>query len=243
MKLIFFTSIALFCVVLVHAQTVDEILSKSFASIGGIEKWKALNSFTCTGKAFLGQDFPMVIYKMKPNKSKMTMNIQGTEIVMSAYDGTTAWQLNPLGGGKDPMKLSDEIAVELKEDEFESPYIDYKTKGHEVSLVGKEEIDGMMCYKIKIIRNKNNPKDDITEFTYFDLESFIPLIEVKYARSGAEKGTEMKTYLSDYQEVNGLMFPFSIEQKVNGKSQFKASFDKITINDIKDESVFAYPKK
>jgi hypothetical protein len=57
------------------------------------------------------------------------------------------------------------------------------------------------------------------------------------------KGQEVKTYLSDYQEVGGLMFAFSMEQKVNGQTAFKATMEKITLNDINDDTIFAFPKK
>ena len=101
----------------------------------------------------------------------------------------------------------------------------------------------MKCFKIKLVRNKNNPKEDITEVHYFESENFVPMMRTTYIRSGRQKGTEVKGYLSDYQEVNGLMFPFSLEQKINGQSLSKITIEKITINDITDDSIFAFPKK
>lgn len=244
MKLRFFIIPMLFmCFASAKAQTADEVLSKYFANTGGLEKWKTLQSRTSTGKAFFGQDFPMTIYEMAPNKQRMEVNVQGMLLIPQAFDGTTAWTLNPMQGGKDPVKLDDEQAKELKDDQFEDNFIDYKKKGHEVILEGTEEIDGMKCYKLKLVRNKNNDKEDITEVHYFDSENFVPLVVSRYIRSGPQKGTEVKSYLSDYQDVGGLMFPFSMEQKVNGQTVFKVTLEKITINDIKDESIFAFPKQ
>ena len=240
--------LVLLCFVAVHAQTtktlsVDEILAKSFEATGGIEKWKALKSRTSVGKAFFGQEFPMSIYEKAPNKQKTVVNVQGTEIIFNAYDGTDAWTLNPLQGGKDPVKMDDEQSKEIKDEEFEDDFIDYKKKGHEVTLEGTEEVDGVKCYKIKLVRNKNNPKDDVTELHYFDSENFVTIMQAVYIRTGPQKGTEVKVYLSDYQDVNGLLFPFSVEQKVNGQSASKITIEKITLNDISDDSIFAFPKK
>ena len=233
----------LVCFASAQAQTADEILAKYFASIGGLDKWKSLKSFTQTGKAQMGQDFPLVLYGKAPNKIKVVLNVQGTELVLQAYDGTTAWMLNPLSGGKDPVKMDDEMAKEVKDEEFEDDFIDYKKKGHEVTLEGTEEVDGVKCYKIKLVRNKHNDKEDITEVHYFDSENFVPICQVSYVRSGPQKGTEIKSYMSDYQDVNGLMFPFSMEQKVNGQTAMKMTWEKISINDITDDSLFAFPKK
>ena len=237
------TTVFLLCFVASQAQTADEILAKYFSATGGLDKWKALKSRTMTGKAFFGQDFPMTVYEKAPNRQKTVVNVQGTELILNAYDGQDAWQLNPLQGGKDPVKLDDEAAKEVKDEEFEDDFIDYKKKGHEVTLEGTEEVDGVKCFKIKLVRNKNNPKDDITELHYFDSENFVPIMQASYVRSGPQKGTEVKSYMSDYQEVNGLMFPFSLEQKINGQSLSKITIEKITLNDIKDDAIFAFPKK
>ncbi len=237
------TVVALLCFAAVQGQTADEILAKYFENTGGLDKWKALKAFTQTGKGYQqGIEFPVVIYAKAPNKVKMVMNIQGTEFIPQAYDGTTAWMLNPFGGGKDHVKMDDEQSKEIKDEEFEDDFIDYKKKGHEVTLEGTEEVDGVKCFKVKLIRNKNNPKDDITEVHYFDAENFVPIVQVSYVRTGAGKGTEVKSYLSDYQEVDGLMFPFSIEQKVNGQTAFKMAMEKMNTADI-DDNVFAFPKK
>ncbi len=236
------TALALICFVAAQAQTADEILAKYFTATGGLDKWKALKSKTMEGKAFMGQEFPMTIYEKAPNKQKTVVNVQGTELILNVYDGKDAWMLNPLQGGKDPVKLDDEQAKDVKDEEFEDDFIDYKKKGHEVTLEGTEEVDGVKCYKIKLVRNKNNPKEDITEIHYFDSENFVPIMQASFVRSGPQKGTEVKAYLSDYQDVSGLMFPFSIEQKVNGQTS-KITIQKITINDIMDDSIFAFPKK
>lgn len=242
------TAVALMCFLATQAQTaktltVDEILAKYFETTGGIEKWKALKSRTMVGKAFFGQEFPMTVYEKAPNMQKTVVNVQGTEIMINVYDGKEAWMLNPLQGGKDAVKMDDEQAKEIKDEEFEDDFIDYKKKGHEPTLEGTEEVDGVKCYKVKLVRNKNNPKDDITEVHYFDSENFVPIMQTVYVRSGPQKGTEVNVYLSDYQDVNGLMFPFALEQKIKGQSVSKITIDKITLNDVSDDSIFAFPKK
>jgi len=240
------TMLAVVCFVAANAQslkTADEVLAKYFENTGGLDKWKSLKSYTQKGKAFMGQEFPMAVYAKAPNKVKMVVNVQGTELVLQAFDGTTAWSLNPFQGGKDPVKMDDEAAKEFKDEEFEEEFIDYKKKGHEVTLEGVEEIDGVKCYKIKLVKNKNNPKDDATEIHFFDSENFVPIVQYSYVRTGPQKGTEIKTYLSDYQEAGGLIFPFSMEQKVNGQTVFKATMEKIIINDVTDDTIFAFPKK
>jgi hypothetical protein len=240
------TLLALLVIFSSQAQTLtaDEILAKSFATIGAVEKWKAVKSRTSTGKVAFGpQEFPMTQYEMAPNKQKVVVNVPGMEIVLTSYDGVDAWSFIPPQGATQPVKMSEEQAKDVKDQEFENSFIDYKKKGHEVTLEGTEDIDGIKCYKVKLVRNKNNPKDDITEIHYIAADYFVEIMQVAFATSGQLKGMEIRTYMSDYQEAGGLMFPFLVEQKVNGQTALKFKVEKVTLNDIKDETIFAFPKK
>jgi outer membrane lipoprotein-sorting protein len=239
-SLTFLFAVAIFCV---NAQTADEILAKYFENTGGLAKWKAVKSIKMEAKVPTPQgEFPATMYMKAPNKSKMVFNIQGKELVQMAYDGETAWSLNPLAGGTDPVKLDAETSKAVQDRETESPFIDYTKKGHVVTLEGKEEVEGVQCFKIKLEKNKNNPKDDVTEFHFFDAENFVPIMQRSFIPFGPMKGQQVESYLSDYQEVSGLMVPFAIEEKMNGSVVSKILVQKISFENI-DDSVFAFPKK
>lgn len=242
MKLRFTLVLAVVCF-FAQAQSADEILAKYLENTGGVDKWKALQSVKMTGKMNMqGMDFPVTMYRKTPAKQKMQIQVQGIEIVQ-AYDGTDAWMINPMMGGKDPIKMSDEESKEFKDQKFEDEFIDYKKKGHEVTLLGSEEVDGVKCHKIQIIKNKNNDQEDVTEVHFFDAENFVPIVQVSYARSGPAKGQEVRTYLSDYQEVGGFMLPFFMESKVNGQTVQKLTLESVTFNEAIDDTAFAFPKK
>jgi outer membrane lipoprotein-sorting protein len=231
------------CLVLAtRAQTVDEILTKYFESTGGVEKWKALKSRKSVGKiSFQNMDFPLAMYERAPNKMRLEFSVQGLQIIQ-AYDGTDAWMINPLQGGTAAVKMSDEEAKEFKDNDFEDEFIDYKTKGHGVELLGSEEIEGVKCHKIQLVKNKTTEKEDVTEVHFIDSENFVPIMIVTYAKSGPAKGQEMKTYLSDYQDVNGLMMPFFIEVKSSGATVQKITVDKVTLDEAIEDKFFAFPK-
>jgi outer membrane lipoprotein-sorting protein len=243
MKRLLLFLLILFAGVSTYAQTADEILAKYLETTGGVQNWKALKTMKATGKMSMqGMDLDFIMTNKVPNKVHIVIKVQGQEIVQ-AYDGIDAWMLNPLAGGKEPVKLPEEQAKQFTEEELEDEFIDYKKKGHEVKLLGKEEVDGTSCYKIELIKNKNNDKEDVTEIHYFDAENFVPIMTKSYARSGPSKGQEAQTYLSDYQEVNGLMMPFSMETKSNGQTVQKMTFQKITTNESVEDTLFAFPKK
>jgi outer membrane lipoprotein-sorting protein len=222
--------------------TVDDILTRYFEVIGGADKWKALQSMNASGNLTTqGFDLPFTSHAKRPNKMRMLIQVQGMEIIQ-AYDGVDAWALNPMMGGKDPVKMPVEDSKDFRDQKFESEYIDYKKKGHALTLLGTEEIEGVKCFKLELIKNKHNDEEDVTEIHYFDSENYVPIMVLAYARSGQMKGAEIKSYLSDYQEVNGLMMPFSLEIKYNGQTVQKLSYQKVTFNETIDDSIFAFPK-
>jgi outer membrane lipoprotein-sorting protein len=226
-----------------QAQKVDDILAKYFENTGGLENWKKLKSMKMIGKTAFGpQEFPFELEMKYPGMFRINVDVQGQKLIQ-ACDGTVAWMINPFQGGTEPQKLPDDLAKEFLEQKFESEFVDYTKKGHEVTLEGKEEVDGVSCYKIKLIKNKNNDKEDVTEYHFFDAENYVPIMVTTFARSGPAKGMEAKQYFSDYQEVGGFILPFYMETKVNGQTQQKMMYEKYVLNQPVDDAIFAFPKK
>ena len=52
-----------------------------------------------------------------------------------------------------------------------------------------------------------------------------------------------ETKMSDYQEVDGLYFPFSITQGVKDGAGQPITIDKIELNPTVDDAVFEFPKE
>jgi outer membrane lipoprotein-sorting protein len=222
----------------VHAQTIDEIISKYHESMGGLDKLKALKSIKLSGKMPTPMgDFSMVIFKKFPNLTKTEMDIQG-QLMVQAFDGETAWMINPMMGSTEPQKLEGEMAKSIiDQSEFEDPFIDYAAKGHEVSLEGDEIIEGVECYKIKLVMNQNNDEDVRTQFYFLDKELYLPLL-VKTRINDME----INTYMSDYQEVDeGLIVAFNIEVRMEGQPSQMISIDSVEVNIEMDDGFFRFP--
>ena len=221
-----------------EAQTPDEIINNYYEVIGGIDAWKNLNSMKMTGTAEnFGMSFPITVYSMRPNLQKVVVDIQGQQFV-EAFDGEVAWTINPFMGGTDPVKKSEEEAKEAAKQVFEDDLINYKDKEHRVSLEGTEEIDGIETFKLKLTR-----ADGEEIIYFFDTENFVPVVIRRYINTGEMKGKAIDTYVSDYNEVNGIMMPFSYEQKVDGQTFMKSNFSTIELNPEISETEFKFPEK
>lgn len=219
--------------------SLDDILSNYFENIGGVDAWKKIKSMEMSGNsAVQGMSMPVIIRTMEPAYFKMEMDFQGKKFIQ-AYDGETAWMLNPFMGGTEPQKMDEEQSKQMKKQKFQDEFIDYEEKGHKVELAGTEEIDGTETYKVKMTK-----KDGDIVFYYFDMENFVPIMLKSFVDSGPMKGQTAETYMSDYQEVDGLMMAHTTEQKVAGQTAFSFTVEKVTLNpEGVDATTFAFPEK
>lgn len=218
------------------AQSVDEILANYFENMGGLEKLKEQKSRKMeTNMSMGGMEFAAVITEKEPNKQRVDVDIQGMQLVQ-AYDGETAWTINPFATGTEPQKMPDHEAEEMIKQKFQDPFIDYEAKGHTVELEGQEEIEGAQCYKLKLTKENGD-----IEYHYFDAEYFVPVMARTTQSAGPMAGMAAETYLSDYQEVDGLMFPFYLETKVNGQTAQTITITSVELNPEVEDDFFLFP--
>ncbi len=238
LKNLFCLFLAISAISFVNAQTVDEILTTMLENTGGVDNWKAVKTRKTIAKMGMqGMEFQGTIYEKHPNQQRIEIDIQGMQLIQ-AYDGETAWWINPMQGGMDPQKMPAEMAEQMTSQKFESEFIDYKEKGHTIELLGKKDVDGTECFELKMTL-----KEGDVQYHYVDTESFAVIMFKMAIKAGPAKGQEAMTYLSDYQEVGGLMIPHSMESKVGGQTMQKITVESIALNPELENKFFAYPKK
>ena len=228
-----------------QAQSADDIIAQYFENTGGMDKWTSLKCIESKGVAPSPQgDFDFTVYNKAPNKTKIVVDVQGKTLIPQAYDGEVAWGLNPFAGGTTAQKVPEEMAWTIADQaEFEPVYINYAKKGHEISLEGEETVDGAETYKLKVVKNKNNDKPEITEYHFFDKENMVPIMIRTSVLVGPSKGMETESYMSDYQETDyGIYMPFYIENRSNGQVNQKIVIKEVVINGEMDDSIFAFPE-
>ncbi len=237
-KIVTVAAMAALVTSMASAQTVDEIIAKSNAARGGLDRIKAITSSQMVGKGFMqGMELPMTIVWKRPNRVRMEMTIQG-KVIIQAFDSTSGWMIMPLMGSTDPEKMTAEDSKEIaKRADFDGDLVDYQKKGHKVEFVGKEDLDGAPAYKLKVTL-----KNGDIEYVFIDAESSLELKRISKVKSqGAE--IEIETFSSDYKPVDSVLFPHAIESKVKGQTAMQLTFEKIEFNVPVADSVFVMPAK
>jgi hypothetical protein len=220
-----------------YAQSVDEVIAKNIQAHGGLEKIKAVQSIRITGKFSQGSFRAGFLQENKrPSMVREEALIQGLAQIQ-AYDGKTGWQVSPFGGRKDPELLSQDDLKGLTIDaDIEGPLVDYQEKGHKAELAGHDSVEGTDCYKVKLTL-----KNGDVRYYFLDADSFLEIkMENQSNIRGAVQFTE--NYYGDYEQVNGVYFPFAFEGGEKGSSvRTKYTVEKIEVNVPLEDSLFSMP--
>ena len=222
---------------LAQAQTVDDVITKNIQAHGGLDKLKSIKSLRLSAKFSQGPfraDYRQE--NKRGDKVREEFIIQGLAQVQ-AYDGKTGWQISPFGGRKDPELLSqDDLKSLVVDSDIDGPLVDYKEKGHKAELVGHDSMEGTDCFKVKL-----SMKNGDVRYYYFDADSYLELkLEVQTTIRGALQESEL--YYGDYEQVNGIYYPFAVEQAQKGSSsRSQITVEKIEQNIALDDAKFTMP--
>ena len=231
----------------INAQSLDEIIDNYFENTGGKDQWEKLEGLKLSAKINqMGMEIPLDIVQLKSGKQLTEINFQGQSIKQGVFDGNVLWSINMMT--QKPEKSDQETTDNVKREmgDFPDPFLNYKDKGYIAELIGKEEIDGAECFKIKLTKKPlvidGNEVENVS-FYFFDTENFVPIVVHSEIKSGPMKGQVSEIKMSDYQEVEGLYFPFSMVQGLKGQEGQTITFDQISINPEIEDSEFDFPEE
>ncbi len=220
--------------------TVDDLVAKNIEAKGGAAALKGIQTIRFEGRLVANQGQLQLTYtqvKKRPGKVRTDAVLQGM-VLVQAYDGAGGWKIYPFQGRKDPEKISADEAKSMVEDaEIGGPLEDWKAQGKTLTYLGTEDVEGTAAHKIKVVR-----KNGDVSFVYLDPDHFL---EIRVLDQRVEQGAkvEVETDLGDYEKINGVYLPFSIEAGSKGSpDKQKIILEKGEANIAVDDAIFNFPK-
>ncbi len=201
----------------IQAQTADEVINRYIETIGGKQKLNALSSTKMELVAnYQGMEIPVEVSNTKDGKMLVKINLMGKEMTQVAFDGTSGWSTNMMTMKAEKMASEDiENMKNTTAKDFPDPFLNYQQKGYKVEYIGKESKEGTECHKIKLTKlpqTVNGEKMDDVTFYYFDTENNVIVMTETEIKEGPMKGQMATSKMSNYQEVDGIYFPFTMNQ-------------------------------
>ena len=156
--------------------------------------------------------------------------------MIMAYDGEIGWAVQPWTGSTEPVDLvGPDLRSVLELSDLEGGLWNYKEKGHQLELLGTEELEGNKVHVLKL-----TTKDGDIQKYYIDTESNLAS-KMTYKLVINDQETEIASYMSNYQDVEGILVPFTTEQTFNGQSGMTINVEAVKYNEDIDDALFEKP--
>lgn len=238
LKLAAFFIVAALSVTSVKAQTADEVISKHVEAIGGLDKWKGITSMIQTGTMTAqGAQLEVVATVLNGKGSRQDINVMGMNNYM-ILTPTEGWRFFPVQGQQSPEALTaDDVKDNQDGLDIAGGIVDYKAKGHTVEFLGKEDVDGTECFKVKLTM-----KGGKVQTYYFDPSTYYIIKSVSVTKSNGQEVELTSTY-SNYQKLpEGITVPMNIGIPFGPGMTFEFLVSKVELNKPIDESIFKVTK-
>lgn len=220
---------ALLVVQFAQAQTVDEVVDKYIAALGGKEKLASLKTVKMEGSMSVqGTDLTITSTRTHMVGIRLDIEVMGTSNyqVANTTKGASFW---PIRGQDSPEPMEEEQFKSAQNQmDLQGALCNYKEKGTTVELLGKETIDGAETNKLKVTY-----KNGIVANYFIDAKTSRLLKSTGKAVVNGQE-TDIETTYGDYkQNADGYWFPYSITNM-----QGTIAYDKISTNLPIDESIY-----
>lgn len=216
--------------------TAEEIMEKHIEALGGRARREKNTSSVSKGTLVVSAqniEAPMQIYQKAPNKRLMVFTVPGYGEMKNGFDGQVAWSQAP---NQEAKELEGAQAANAKRDAVFNGELHWRETYPKVELGEMEKSGDREFYVIRA-----TPKDGSARVLYYDAKTFL-LDHLEATVESPQGSVTVKSFLSDYRDVDGLKAPFEMKQVLpNGDFIFKLA--EIKYNVEIDDAKFAKPAK
>ncbi len=219
------------------SQSPEEIVQKMVKAMGGKKALEGIQDTTMTGTIELpqmGLSGTITVYKKEPDKRRADIEVMGM-LITQAYDGKTAWWINPQTGATEEMPETE--AANAKREAMPSVAIlDPAKYGLSFTYKGKEKVDE----KDHFVLEETFP-DGFRVTLYLDTQTYL------VTKSTGTVNTQMgevafEQLASDHKKVGGLTVPHTMRTFYNGAEYMTITLSEVKFNTGLEDSLFAMEK-
>lgn len=216
-----------------YAQKVGDVLEKMIEAQGGRKALGNIKDTTMVGTmeiAMAGMSGSLTMYHKEPNKMRMDFEMMGMVITM-AYDGETAWWVNPQTGATEEMPMDQAEGI-VRQAWGNDILLNPEKHGVTYELTGKETLEGKEYYLIK-----QSFPDGWSMTSYIDAQTYLTY---KSVSTQLQMGVEVETeaFISDWKKVDGIMTAHMVKSFAGGEEVMTMSFTEVKYNTGIEDSIF-----
>lgn len=184
------------------AETADEIVERYLEALGGKQKLLSLSTVKMEGMLSVqGIEVALTITAKQQIGMRTDIAVPGMGEGYQIMNTTKGWSFMPFQGQTEPTEVTaEEFNNGQSSLDIQGSLLNYKEKGSIIEVIGKENVDGAPCHKLKI-----TTKSGKMSIYFIDANTYL---RVKAISITAEK--ESETTYSDFRKnADGFMYPYS----------------------------------
>lgn len=215
--------------VIATSRSVDAVLDDYYEAVGGYQRIKGVRARRMRGVYHEGKLLAQTeIVQMRPNLRRVVVH-GGAWDHYEGFDGAPYEFHRDSGKAGRLSRVTGEAALAIvRGAEFDESFVDYGARGFKAALVGRETLQGLDVYRVRIMRT-----DDWALDFLFDVHSHL-LVGLQKAMPLHAEGPPITslTLYSDWRFTGGLLVPFSgMEVKLaTGEVMNTLRWDSIELN-------------
>ena len=226
----------------IAAQTVDELVAQHIEARGGQTRLRAVQTIKITRTvATPFSNVRVIIYRKRPQlfRAEQGPTEPGAPLVPRGINADAAW--DTVQGKVVPRPEAEAAEARELDADFDGLLVDWKQKGHTVTLEGKESLPWGDTYKLRV-----KTKSGAERIVYLDAKTFLERRQIGILKLPGGRQFDVVIDFDNYRDIDGVKFPFDITEDRTGKEPSVSVViytEKIELNVPMDDGVFGTPVK
>ncbi len=212
---------------------------RHIAARGGRDKLASIQTvkMTRTVASGIGTTLKVIVYKKRPNLMRVEQGPAqpGATMTPRGINPEAVWDM--VQGKAVPRQP--QLAAESREvdGDFDGLLVDWREKGHAVTLAGREAMPGGETYKLTMTL-----KSGLVRTIYLDAKTYLDRRHTGVLNLPNGRRFDVTIDYDNWRDVDGVKFPFDITEERTGKEPVVTLVtytEKIEINVPMDDGLFA----
>ena len=226
----------------IAAQTVDELVAQHIEARGGQTRLRAVQTIKITRTvATPFSNVRVIIYRKRPQlfRAEQGPIEPGAPLVSRGINADAAW--DTVQGKVVPRPEAEAAEARELDADFDGLLVDWKQKGHTVTLEGKESLPWGDAYKLRV-----KTKSGAERIVYLDAKTFLERRQIGILKLPGGRQFDVVIDFDNYRDIDGVKFPFDITEDRTGKEPSVSVViytEKIELNVPMDDGLFGAPAK
>ena len=222
--------------------TAAQIIEKNIAARGGLDSWRKIQTMVWVGHIESANapaaKMPFSLEQKRPNKTRFEIKAQN-QLALRIFDGTNGWKLRPSASGKPEVQpfSNEELGFAHDGQGIDGPLVDYAAKGVAIALEGVDDVEGHKAYRLNV-----RLPSGLSHQLWIDAQNFLDIKSGRQIRNTLGQTATVSVYYRNYQTVEGVKLPFSIETSAETKAPDRMVIDKVALNVPLEDQMFSKPQ-